>query len=125
MSQGPPQAENQPLISQTLLRACVVYLISFSHLHGRCASKLTAFGKVTCKGKVACGIASQGLSNNQKDLEGGGTLFSWGQKDRSCLPWQTITWFHDCTAGTKGLELKGFQGKGILTTTFYSLAQFW
>lgn len=54
----------------------------------------------------------------------GGTLFSWGQKDRSCLPWQTITWFHDCTAGTKGLELKRFQGKGILTRTFYSLAQF-
>lgn len=53
----------------------MVYLISFSHLYGRRASKLTAFGKMTCKGKVASGIASQGLPNNQKDLEGGGSLF--------------------------------------------------
>lgn len=53
----------------------MVYLISFSHLYGRCASKPTAFGEVTCKGKVACGIASHGLSNNQKDLEGWEALF--------------------------------------------------
>lgn len=58
----------------------MVYLISFSHLQGRCASQLPAFGKATCKGKVACGIASQGLSNNQKDLEGGGLSFLGGRR---------------------------------------------
>lgn len=50
-----------------------------------------------------------------------GALFSPGQKGRSCSSWQTITWFHHCTAaqpGTNRLELKGFQGKGILTRTF-------
>lgn len=84
----------------------MVYLISFSHLYGRCASKLTAFGKVTCKGKMACGIASQGLPNNQKDLEGGGSLF-FGAEGQVLLA-LAITWFHHWTAaqlGTNGLEL--------------------
>lgn len=62
------KAEYQTVIFQTLLRAFVVYLISFSHLYWTWASlhtKLTAFGKVTCKGKKSDGVASCCLLNNQ------------------------------------------------------------
>lgn len=62
------KAEYQTVILQTLLRAFVVYLISFSHLYWTWASlrtKLTAFGKVTCKGKKSDGVASCCLLNNQ------------------------------------------------------------
>lgn len=79
----------------------------------------TAFAEVGCTGKVACGIASHGLSNSQKGLEGGGLSVLQGRRAGLACP--GITWFHHCTAaqpGTNGLELKGFQGKGVLTRTF-------
>lgn len=39
-----------------------------------CTPNYLPLEKVTCKGK-ACGIASHGLANNQKDLKGMGAFF--------------------------------------------------
>lgn len=79
----------------------------------------TAFGKVTCEGKVACGIASHGLPNNQKGLEGGGSLFfgAEGQvllalADNHVVPSLDCCSAWDKQAGTEGSP------RGILTTTF-------
>lgn len=96
----------------------MVYFISFSHLHGRCASKLNAFGKVTCKGKVACGIASHGLSNNQKDLGGGVFFGAEGQVLLSLADHHMVPSLYCCSAWDKWAGTEGIRGKGILTRTF-------